>query len=205
MAYKKWLVYDVKVQVHASKGQVLHSAPVHQWTHSSLTSRLCRYVPNWTWWMAAMGCRWKAVKIWWCAPQQIMYWAAACFYIYRDFNPLPPLFSHSLLLIGVSACAAASPSLLETRRELMVMSQLPPTKTLLPGTWLFVQDSSAFCKATGDPWPLNPFSSGPPGLDPNSYILMSCVLPCLPQDTLPDKDTCMLQLLLYFLRVLCGR
>lgn len=70
-----------------------------------------------------------------------------------------------------------------------------PPPNPLPGTWLFVQDSSPFCKATGDPWPL---LQQTPGLNPNSYILMSCVQPCPPPDTLPDKDTCMLPLILSF-------
>lgn len=69
-----------------------------------------------------------------------------------------------------------------------------PPSPPLSGTWLFVRGSGPFCQATGDPWPLNPSSTGPE-LNPNSYILMSRVQRHPPPDTLPDKDTCMLPLI----------
>lgn len=109
---------------------------------------------------------------------------------YLQMSATLPLF-----LMDVSRCADADPSLLETRRELMIMSHPPTSPKPLPGAWLFVQDSSPFCKATGDPWP--PLHRTP-GLNPNSYILMSCVQPCPPPDTLPDKDTCVLPVILSF-------
>lgn len=136
------------------------------------------------------------------APQQTMCWAAAWRYIPTDVHPPSLSLSPSHQCVRMCSCWSIT-----VRDEARTdgNESAPPTKSRLPGAWLFVQDSSPFCKATGDPWPLNLFSRRPPGLNPSSYILMSHVLPCLPPDTLPDKDTCMLQLILSFLRVLCGR
>lgn len=109
---------------------------------------------------------------------------------YLQMSATLPLF-----LMEVSGCADADPSLLGTRRELMIMSPPSPSPKPLPDAWLFVQGSSPFCNATGDPWP---HLHRTPGLNPNSYILMSGVQPCPPPDTLPDKDTRMLPLILSF-------
>ena len=165
---------------------------------------LSHYVPNWTWRMAAMGCRCEAVKFRWSAASSTAdcALAAACCWISTDVHQ-PPSLLHPPSYECVR-CAAADPSLLETRRELMVMSQLPQPRTPSQAHDLLCRTQAPFVRPQVTHDPLT-FSSAPLGLNPNSCILMSHGLPCLPSDTLPDKDTCMLQLILSFLRVLCGR
>lgn len=116
---------------------------------------------NWTQWTAAVGCRWKAVWIRQSAAglTAAAIWAAACCYTCTDVRHPPPSLSLSLLLINVSGCADADPSLLETRRESMVMSQLP-LQTPSQAHDFLCRTQAPFVRpqVTHDP-----FSSRPPG------------------------------------------
>lgn len=130
MTYSKIMVcYKSKSLGSCQQRRSFALCTPHQWTQSSLMSKLCRCVPNWTQWMAAMGCRWEAVKIRWSAEAftaDRVLGSSMLLHMYRwSSTPPPP----DRLLISVSGCAAADPSLLETRRELMIMSQLPPPET----------------------------------------------------------------------------
>lgn len=173
--------------VCAGKGGVLCSAPVLQWTRSPRTLRLYSLIGlnEWLQWDADGKPPESAspLQTW----QQTAFWAAACCYISTDVHHPPPL-SHGS--VGMCRCW----SIIVRDQARADDNESTPPKSL-PGAWLFVQDSSPFCKATGDPWP--PLHRTP-GLNANSYILMSCVQPCPPPDTLPDKDTCMLPLILSF-------
>lgn len=76
-------------------------------------------------------------------------------YLQMSTPPPPP---PSLLLISVSGCAAADPSLFETRRELMVMSQLPPPKAASQAHDFLCRTQAPFVRpqVTHDPWTPSP-------------------------------------------------
>lgn len=110
-------------------------------------------------WMAAMGCRWEAVKIRWSAvgsKRDCLLGSSMLLHICRC---PPPLLSRSLLLISVSGFAAADSSLLETRQELMVMSQLPWLKTPSHAHNFLCRNQSPFVRpqVTRDPSPADPW------------------------------------------------